>query len=295
MEIYNFYGAIKSAMMLTDDMGIILVSSALSLAIWTTLFVLQGFGLYAMATKQGVKNRALAFIPFVNIWYIGKLAGECYFFGQRMKRAGMYAMIAQILVVVMSILTVTAEQYLWFTQGAPQMQTEYGYYWTGLYGFASHVAKFWDISSYILPIFHLFVEIFLVVLMMGLCKKYEPKNYRILGLLVLFVPMSRFLIIFVLRKRQPIDFEAYMRARHEAYMRTQQQYYNRQNPYGNPYGNSYGNPYARPNPPYGQQYGGEQPIEKPDEPFGEFSSDDKGNNAGSAFNEMGGNSDDLFS
>ena len=83
MEIYNFYEAVKSSMMLTDNMGIVLASGLLSVAIWVTLFVLQGVGLYVMATKQGLKNRALAFIPFVNIWYIGKLAGECYFFGQR--------------------------------------------------------------------------------------------------------------------------------------------------------------------------------------------------------------------
>lgn len=292
MEIYNFYQAIKMNMTLTDNMTVIIVSAVITVALMVALFILQGIGIYVMAKKQGLKKRVLAFVPFVNIWYIGKLAGECHFFGQRMKRAGMYAMIAQILFAVVSILTIAAEQYLWMYHGAPQMATEYDYYyWTGLSGFALHVSRFFDISGYILPIFQLLFEIFLVVIMMGLCKKYAPKNYMMLGMLVLFVPISRFIIIFVLRKRQPIDYEAYMRARHEAFMRTQQQYYNRQNPYGNPYGN----PYASRNSTYnGGQSGGSNGA-KPADPFEEFSSGDTGKDGEDPFEEMRGGSDDFFS
>ena len=292
MEIYSFYETIKTSMTLTNDMTIIVASVAIAVVIWLALFVLQGVGICVMAKKQGLKNRALAFLPFVNIWYIGKLAGGCSFFGQRIKRAGMYAMIAQILAALAASLTVAAEQYLWFAYGAPQLATEYGYYyWTGLTGFASYVSSFCNISGYILTIVQLLAYVFMVILMMGLCKKYAPKNYMLLGFLVLFIPVARFIIIFSLRKRQPIDYEAYMRARHEAYMRSQQQYYNGQNPYGN----SYGNPYSRPNSPYGQQYGGGAPVSKPEDPFGEFTTGNKGNGNEDPFAEMNGNSDDFFS
>ena len=292
MEIYNFYQAIKMNMNLTDNMQVIIITAVLTAAVWIALFVLQGVGIYTMATKQGFKKRGLAFVPFANLWYIGKLAGECHFFGQRMKRAGMYAMIAQILVAVVSILTIAAEQYLWMTQGAPKIATDYEYYyWTGLSGFALHVARFFDVSGYVLPIFQLFVEIFLVVVMMGLCKKYAPKNYTLLGLLVLFVPVSRFIIIFVLRKRQPIDFEAYMRARHEAFMRAQQQYYSRQNPYGNPYGT----PYNTQNSPYGSAGADEKSEAKPADPFDEFFSDGQGEKSDDPFEDVNGGSDEFFS
>ena len=64
--------------------------------------------------------------------------------------------------------------------------------------------------------------------------------------------MARFIVIFILRNNAPIDFEAYMRAKREAYAR-------RMGSYGNPYGNPYGqNPY---NP---------QPPRAPEEPFSEF-------------------------
>ena len=136
MEIYSFYQTLKSAMMLSDDATVIIVTAVMAMAILVALFVLQSIGIYTMATKQGLKNRALAFIPLVNILYIGKLAGECHFFNHRLKRAGMYAMIAQILVTVVAALTIAAEQYLWYMHGAPQVEMEYGYYyWTGLSGF----------------------------------------------------------------------------------------------------------------------------------------------------------------
>ena len=77
-----------------------------------------------------------------------------------------------------------------------------------------------------------------------------------LGVLTIMLP-ARFLIVFFLRNREPIDFEAYMRARREAYMRQQQQYHQQYyGSYGNRYGNPYGNPY--------------QPPQKPEDPFEEF-------------------------
>ena len=289
MEIFNFYEAstIFASFFPNERVEMLLLAMSVGTVLCLGLFLLQGFGLYTMAKKQGLKNKGLAFLPFVNIWYIGKLAGECHFFGQRMKRAGVYAMIAQIVSTLLCFLTIAAEQYLWITQGEPKI-SDYGYYWTGLTGFALTVHKFYDISGYILPIFQLFVEIFLVVLMMSLCKKYAPKNYMALSMLTLFVPISRFFIIFALRNREPIDYEAYMRARHEAFMRRQQQYYNQQNPYGNPYGRPYNNN------PYGQNPNGQNGVPQ-DEPFAEFSSDKKKGSGDEPFEEMNGNSDDFFS
>ena len=310
MEIYSFYQAalITASLITQESKMMFLIATVVGLLMWAAVFVLQGVGIYTMAKKQGLKKRALAFVPFANILYLGKLAGECNFFGQRMKRAGMYAMIAQIVATAMCIITIVSEQYLWLAHGEPQIETTYGtYYWTGLTGFSLTVSKFYDISGYLLPIFQMFVEIFLVVLMMGLCKKYAPKNYMLLSILTLFVPISRFIIIFALRNRRPIDYDAYMRARREEYMRRQQQYHNQQNPYGNSYGNPYNNPYNNPygNPygnqhnPYGNQHNpyGQNPNTgsgtPADEPFAEFSSD-KGAGANTA-SDAGEDSDGLFS
>ncbi|MBP3434327.1 MAG: hypothetical protein J6K50_03545, partial [Clostridia bacterium] len=131
-------------------------------------------------------------------------------------------------------------------------------------------------------------------------KKYYPKNYLVLGMLSLFIPLSRFVIVFVLRNRNAVDYDAYMRARREAYMRQQQQY---RNTYGNPYGGGYGSPY---NNPYGNPYGGNpyaqqpRPQQEPEDPFSEFSggkstsSADKNQNNGNATPNSENDPDEFF-
>ena len=149
-----------------------------------------------------------------------------------------------------------------------------------------------------MSLIQLIYEIFMVVLVMGLYKKYTPKNYMALSMLTLFIPLSRFIIMFVLRKREPIDYDAYMRARQAEYIRRQQQYYNQYgNPYGGPrgpYGNPYGNPYGQ-NPYVQNPYANNHSAPPKDEPFEEFASDKKGKGGGEPFEEMNGDSDGFFS
>ena len=284
MEIYDFY-LISSIFFEVIGQNrttkYVLIASTIGCAsLLLAMFILQGIGLYVMAKRSGLKKKGLAFVPFANIWYIGKLAGECNVFGQKMKRAGLYAMIAQIIATVLCGLVIAAQMYLYLKFGVEDIY----YMTTGLSGFSLTVAKFYDISSYFLSIAQLVARILTVILMSGLYKKYSPRNYFFLGALTFMLP-ARYIAIFALRNRTPIDYEAYMRARHEAYMRRQQQYYN--NTYGNPYGNPYnqnsnGSPYGNPyggsyGNPYGNPYAGQTPPrpEPPEDPFAEFSSDKK--------------------
>ena len=258
MELYQLFDISTSVVAFFGGVGWkgMLGGAIGGVAIWLTLFILQGFGLSAMAKKRGLKKRWLAFIPFANIWYIGKIAGECNVFGQRMKRGGLYTMLAQIFTTVLCGLTIAVQVYLLVVEGAPEYD-QFGFpFWINLTGFSAVAYKFYGISQYILPIFQLVYEVFMLILLIALYKRYAHRNYFILSMLALFVPVSRFIVIFVLRNRNGIDYEAYMRARHEAYMRQQQQY-GGYNPYYGGYNrNPYGNPQNAPKPP--------------EDPFGEF-------------------------
>ena len=103
----------------------------------------------------------------------------------------------------------------------------------------------------------------MLILMLGLYRKYNAKNSMMLLFITLFIPSARFLIVFILRNNTAIDYEEYMRARREAYIRQQQQYYGNGygSPYNRPYNNPYANPYNRPQQP---------PQPQPEEPFAEF-------------------------
>ncbi len=266
MEIYTLYGSIVPMVLLfgyLERTQSMIVGTIIAIAIVLGFFVLQGFGLLRMAKNRSIGKRFLAFVPFAGTWYIGKLAGECEFFGHKIKRAGLYAMLAQIVTTLFCLLVIAAQTYLIATVGEPQVDQLGSPYWGGLTGFPVIAERFYTIGSQILFIFELVYQILTVVLLMGLYKKYYPKNYILLGILALFIPLSRYVVIFVLRNRKAINYEEYIRARREAYMRQQQQYYNT-------YGNPYGNPYGQHQQPGQQNPYNHPPQNKPEEPFGEF-------------------------
>lgn len=303
MEIYNFCNAAGSVLfaILKDTQLALTWGLIIGAVLLLVLFVLQGFGLFAMAKGQGCKHAWLSFIPFANIYYMGKLAGECSFFGQKMRYAGVFALIAQVLAFVVSVLSLLAEWYLYTYHGAPQISAMDMPFWTGLTGFSLTVANFYNYSIYFLSIADLLSRILLIILLMGLYKKYAPQNNMILALFSFMIPMARFVTIFVLRNRKPIDYEAYMRARREAYMRRQQYYNGYGNSY-NPYGDRYNRPpqdgyYGNSQNGYGQNgYNGQEAYQpqKQQDPFEEFASSQNEGNKVKDDDEFFGDSDDFF-
>ncbi len=282
MEIYNFYQLITTFLFLTVSNGgsgstqpfleariVPLYGCVFGLLLFMAVFVLQGIGISKMAKNRGIEKRWLAFVPFANIWYLGKLAGDGQFFGQRMKNTGLYAMLGQIVATIITWAMIISETYLFYKFGVPNVVNG-SYCWTGLTGFAQTVEQFYTVSVYLVMIFQLICQVLLFILLTSLFKQYAPKNYSVWSLLCLLVPLARFFVVFALRNRKAIDYEAYMRARREAYARRYRQTYN---PY--PYENDrYGNmPYGQNS--YGQSNGTGQ--KKPEDPFEEFSSDSSKN------------------
>ena len=255
-------------------------------ALWIPLFVLQGVALYTMAKGQGIKRKWMAFVPFFNILCLGKIAGECRFFNRKMKNAGIYALIAQIFATVASALMLASQMYLYFVYGEPTPVTEvlygveitYNTWPAATAGLGKMASWYYEHGNDFVSIFGLIYDILMIVLVIATLKKYNPKHYLGLSILSLFVPLSRHIILFVLRGRKPIDYEAMMRARREAYIRQQQQYYQQYgnpygNPYGRPYGGGYGNPYGNPHSnPYGAPGQNQQTPPPAEDPFEEFSS-----------------------
>ena len=271
MELYSFYFAfMRTGILFFEDLTRLPIYSILgSVLLLGISFLFYATGLYTMAKNLGDKRKMLAFVPFVNLWYVGKLVGESAFFNHRTKRLGMYAMIAQIVATSLTLMTMASECYLWLQHGVPQIDIElYTMYWPGLTGFSSIVFKFYDLSAYLLFIAQLICCAFMITLFIGLFKKYAPRNYSSFTMLMIFVPVSRFFIVFALRKRKAVDFEAFMRARQAAYARRQQEYYNqRRNPYNSPYG-GYNDGYQTGQNPYERSHA---PHKDQEEPFAEFS------------------------
>jgi hypothetical protein len=128
-----------------------------------------------------------------------------------MKRAGLYAMLSQIAHTIIMGLYLAAELYL-FMKGEPHIHEETSTPYWDFSGFAGKVETFYEYGGLFMTLFELVYAILMVVLLNGLFKQYAPQKYMVLSIVFIFLPQSRFISIFCLRNRQPIDYNAYMRA-----------------------------------------------------------------------------------
>ena len=140
----------------------------IGLGIWLALFVLQGVGMYKMVKNRSLKNKWLAFVPFVNIWYMGKLAGTCDVFGRKMKRSGLYVMLAQIIATLVCAAAIAVEILLFTKYKGNMVPKDNGWEWTNMWGAAGYVLNFYYISDYIISIVQLIYQVLLFILLLSL-------------------------------------------------------------------------------------------------------------------------------
>lgn len=239
---------------------------AIAGALWLITFLLQAIGLYKMAKKVGAKRPFLAFVPFAYTLLVEELAGEVSFFGHKVKHLGLWAMILELISVVYHAFVVWALHVLYVRNGAFLEYVSLGGIDVATWSKLSAEGAFW-LEFYQLGLESLIVlveSILFLMLYIGLYKRYAYNHAKLLGVAGLFVPFFKPIAVFCLRNRDPIDYEAIIRAQREAFRRQQQQW---GNPYGNPYGTPYGNSHGDENPPQ---------EEKPKDPFEEFSEESNG-------------------
>ncbi|MBQ8320056.1 MAG: hypothetical protein IJX81_04165 [Clostridia bacterium] len=293
MEFFTFYNSFFSAIFALKESAEwtdVIICAAVSLSIGIALFILQGIGLFVMAKNRGFSKKWMAFVPFLSIAYLGKLTGDCIVFGHKMKRAGLYVMIAQILVAVTTLAYAAVSTVLFVEYGEylELSQYGYGYEWVGLPAEAEPLRKFiWvcDGAGGMIGLSGLFEVVYLLlllVLMISFFRKYVPQQAMFFSLLTCFVPLLRYVFVFALRKRPAINYEDYLRRQREEYARRQNQY----GPYGGYGQGSYGGyGYSQPQTP-------PRPAPRPPEdPFAEFGGEEKNKTEGE---EKKAPSDDLF-
>lgn len=248
-----------------------------TLGVYLILVVFGGIGLNKLAKKQGLKHRWMAFLPFLNTYYAGKLAGETQFFGQKMKRVGLYAMISEILYVALQLFVFAAVIISYFPEYRT-LEVSDGV----MTGAANEAMPSWiepavtygNLVAYLL---WFFVIVFFCVLFVAFFRKYYARGPILLAFLSAVLPFRGF-TIFAVRNNAPVDYNDYIRRRTQAYMRNNG--YN-QPPYG-PYGPGSGG--------YGS--GGPQNGPDPFEGFGEPTSDHGASGGSSSGSSSSPSSDD---
>lgn len=235
--------------------------------------VFGGIGLSAMAKRQGIKGSWMGFLPFGNTYFAGKVAGEANFFGQKMKRAGLYAMLAEFASVFMNALYMAAQICLQ-PYIVPIVQNDITLYKLDTSLVPGNMMWLADGAQPIAMVGELlsFVQIvFLCVVFTALFRKYYARSPFIMTVLSAIFPFRGF-VLFAVRNNTPVDYNEYIRKRAEQFMRGQQA--GTGNPYAGQNGGQYGAPpQDSPFSDFGNTpNGGQSGSSGAGDPFGEFSS-----------------------
>ena len=252
-----------------------------TLGVYLILLVFGGIGLNKLAKKQGLKHRWMAFLPFFNTYYAGKLAGETQFFGQKMKRVGLYAMISEILYVALQLFVFVAVIISFFPQyrtleiedgvlsGVPNDDA--------MPAWIDPAITYGSLVAYLL---WFFVIVFFCVLYVSFFRKYYARGPILLAFLSAVLPFRGF-TIFAVRNNAPVDYNDYIRRRTQAYMRNN----GYQPPYGTygPGNGGYGSGGPQNDDPFegfggpsgGSSSGSSSSPSSDDDPFSEFGDDKK--------------------
>lgn len=221
---------------------IMLICVGVAAGLYLAGLLCGGFGLMTMAKKQGIKYWWLGFLPFGNTFLAGKLAGETQMFGQKCKRIGLYAMIAEIVYVALEIalLVVTflfmrEELYVLNTSG----ETPYYEFSIAkvseLYPENAWLVTFYNAVMYIAQVWWVVLVFLFYVLFTAFFRKYYARSPFLMSFLCAFLPFRGFVLLAV-RNNTPLDYTEYMRRRYEQMRQQQQQQYGGQGGYGTPYG-----------------------------------------------------------
>ncbi len=257
------------------------ISLAVAGGLYLIGHILGGIGLYTIAKREGIKHPWLGFLPFANTWYTGKIAGEANFFGQKMKRSGLYAMLAEILyvlletfLVVITVLLLRPEFYEVTVNEASGIATVkfMPSYLPNSLRWAADVSLYCEIVSYLM---WFVVLIFFCVMFMAFYRKYYARSPFLMVFLSVVLPARGF-TIFAVRNNHAVNYNEYMRRKMDQYARNNGPYGN--GPYNGPYSNGpYNGPYG--NGPYNGQSGGTGAHEEPFSDFGGAGGTDAGKGA----------------
>lgn len=242
----------------------VLIAIIVAIVVLTIAFyLLRSIGVYKLSKRSGFKYAFLAWIPAAWIYPACKLLGEVVIFGKKIKGFGVYSVVIMAVLFAIQIANaVLVEVPLvihLFNGGDIKITTEMSILYPT---FNTGVAKAYDILSTISSVLS-FIEIFITVtLYFNLFKKYWPERHAVAAILSIFGLFPVF--VFVIRNKQPVDYQEWVRARYSAYFAN--------NPYANAnFMNGQQNPFGANQNANASPFKDFENKAEPVDPFEEFS------------------------
>jgi hypothetical protein len=235
----------------------ILYDALIALGAYLVIFAFRAVGLFTLARRAGIRHTWFAFVPLLNSYLLGELAGDCSFASLKIKRIGLWYCLSEGVACIAYILSDIAVLSL-YRNGA-MYNSDLGS-WVNVADGLAWAQTTDTVMSYVLLVLQLVYIFFFVLAVMSFFRKYAARNAMIFSIGSIFVPIIYSILVFVVRNNAPVDYEQYVRERRETYYRQNVAYRNSQ---------QYSEPHS------------EQPrpaSKKDDDVFREFSSSDSSSN-----------------
>ena len=268
--------------------SLVWLTVGLVLAVVLAFYLLRSFAVWKLAKKQQLDKAFLAWIPLVWIYLACKLVGKSRIFGGTFEK---FALLFTIIFTLAGLMKLAYEFFAYFpivgnflagnemfifitdasVSGGIVKPTGYKEIVEGL-GIYGKEGQFVDpyiraglnlkVFYYAGLILDLASKVITVSLYIQIFKKYWPQHF-ILASVLSFMGLFP-VFAFVIRNKQPIDYNEYMRNRYRGYFAN-----------GNPYGGQYRNQPPKDVPPTPFEEFADKDEIDPGDPFAEFSNKNK--------------------
>ncbi len=256
LQIIDFFSFSKNS---TFDAAMSHVIEVVTIEFWIAVglyllgHIFGGFGLYKLAKRAGDKFAWMAFVPILNTYLSGRLAGETKVFGAKCKRLGLYVSLIEILYIAISAFMLVLS--FCMLRGAfidiSDRQLSDGTI-VRILTFKSvetvpvnirWIMKAYDIIYFIKLFWYFVTLVTFIMLYSAFFRKYYARSPFTMAFLCSFFPVRGY-VLFAVRNNAAIDYDQWMQANIRRMQQQQaQQYGGPQPPYGGSYGgNSYGGP-----------------------------------------------------
>lgn len=236
------------------------------------VFIFEAIALFTIATKNGYKNKWMAFIPFFNTYYIGVCAQKNKFYNVNAKTIGLVAAIFEVILVALSIFSLTASEILLKADCLEKIENVVMGWNVETYQLKDDVPSnlqwaawvYTNMDTYILSILDMVFLILEIVLLICFFQTYACRRYVIFSITSVLFPIMG-ILFFIVRNNKGVNYKDFIRAEQARQYQIYQQY--QQQNYNNPYNQNYNqNPYNH--NPYNSSNNGDGGAD----PFDEFNS-----------------------
>lgn len=211
----------------------IVVYSIVLSCVAIAVYAFKSIGLYTLARRETLPVW-MAFVPFFNDYLLCKIAGECSFLRMKIKKCGLWYILADALYSVAQIFSVVPKIIL---RDYYVSVDSFFYQYDGFPDYLAWADTADSVMGYVEPIVSLVFLFFSIAVFLSFFRKYALRNSVPLTFAAALFPVVSGILIFAVRNNAVTVFRTGYASNREEYYREQQKHYDeyrREDRYGQP-------------------------------------------------------------